>query len=149
MASAEQAQGAACPVASDSLLDAGPRMRPVVVANQQSMREPSRPVAKHFDVSGPDIMVLAATINKQTAHREVMIPLLAKHLKKAKVDDDMHSVFLKTVNRVRKDFPTQVPEYRSTMRYKVCLNKVFKSDIKYKSSVKLTGSQRIKLQLQR
>lgn len=113
-----------------------------MAAEKQTLTEQSRRAIRHYDVSGPDITVLAATINKQTASRNVMIPLLAKQLQSSDVDSDLNEVFLKTTDDVRAEVPRQVPEYRSTMRYKICLKKVFRKDKVYKSEVMPSGEEK-------
>lgn len=99
---------------------------------------------RHFDVSGPNMMVISATINKQIAETNLMIPLLARNLEQTKQEEDLYSVFLKTVDSLKRDVPVQNPELRSTMRHKFCLRKIFKEEIKYKSSVSLTVPQKVK-----
>lgn len=86
---------------------------------------------KHYDLSGPDMAVIAATINKQTATRNLLIPLLAEHLETSTEIDDLHDVFLKTTEELRKHAGAQVPEYRSTMKYKLCLKNIFSPDTEY------------------
>lgn len=146
-----------CQAGSECMLDASPRIYTEAAAEPKQEMSEVRPkqieenlsAPTHFDLSGPDMIVLAATINKQTATRNLMIPTLANYLKTAKLDEDLLAVFLKTVNKVRKENPSQVPECRYTMRYKICLKKIFKKEIKYKSSVKLTNVQKIKLRRQK
>lgn len=78
--------------------------------------------------------VVAATINKQTATRNLLIPLLAGNLQSSKPDEDLHDVFRKTVDILRDHEPTQVPEFRTTMRFKLCLHKIFRQENPYKST---------------
>lgn len=122
--------------------DAMAKANPQIVAERQRMREEARPPLRHFDVSGPDMAVFAATINKQLASRNLMIPLFARNLHNSGPDEDIHEIFLRTTNELRTDVPAQVPEYRTTMRSKLCLKKAFKPNQDYKSEVKLTVSQK-------
>lgn len=85
-------------------------------------------------------MVLAATINNQTAERNLMIPLLAEMMEESHQDEGLYSVFLRTVDALRTVVPAQFPEFRSTMRHKICLRKMFNKEKDYKSSV----AQRVK-----
>lgn len=71
------------------------------------------------------MVVIAATINKQTATRDLMIPLLAKNLKNSGHDEDLQEVFLRTTNELRIEEPAQVPEYRTSMQRKLCLHHIF------------------------
>lgn len=98
----------------------------------------------HYDLSGPDMAVLAATINKQFATRNLLIPLLAKKLGSSAPGDDLHQVFLDTTNQLRTEARTQVPEYRTTMRYKICLHKCFRDNTNYKTASKLSLAQKTK-----
>ena len=110
---------------------------------------PKSDLPTHFDVQGPDMIVLAATINNQLASRNVMIPLLAYNIIESSTDADIHDIFLKTTDEVTREVPTQVPEYRSTTRLKVCLKQVYRPDVNYKSDVKLNLRQRISKVLNR
>lgn len=103
-----------------------------------------RSEVRHFDLSGPDMIVLSATINRQTAQRNLMIPLLAEKLQTSGLDEDLLTLFIKTANAVRSNESAQVPEVRSTLIHKICLNKVFHGDLVYKSSVKLSVAQKLK-----
>lgn len=125
---------------STDSLDAVPK---AISSNEEHRAEVSRPAIRNFDISGPDIMVLSATINKQTAQRNLMIPLLAKKIDESEQDDDLHAVFLQTIELIRKSNKTQVPELRTTMGPKICLKKIFNAEDAYKSSVKLNLAQKI------
>ena len=103
----------------------------------------------HFDIRYPDTMVMIATVNGGKAERNVMIPLLAHNIIESSTDADIHDIFLKTTDEVRREVPTQVPEYRSTTRLKVCLKQVYRPDVNYKSDVKLNLRQRISKVLNR
>lgn len=108
--------------------DSLPKLQAMEKKQQQKIEK------QHYDLSGPDIAVVAATINKQTASRNLLIPLLAKNLENSKADEGLHDVFLKTTDELRNNESTQVPEYRTTMRYKLCLHKVFRQNTPYKSA---------------
>lgn len=81
---------------------------------------------QHYDIPGKHFIVLSATINHGFAERNLMIPLLAKNLESCSSDDDVHEVFLRTASEVNKTNSHQVVEYRSSMRQKINLKKVFK-----------------------
>ena len=81
------------------------------------------------------MMVLAATINHQVAYRKVMIPLLAENLRKAGAETNLHDIFLSTSECIKSEKPSQSPEFRSTMRYKICLKKTFNPDYRYYSKL--------------
>lgn len=84
-----------------------------------------------FSLPSPDMAVLSATIDKHYATRNLFIPILAEHLKISMADDDLHEVFLKTTNELRDEVPSQYPEYRTTLRHRLCLKKVFNEKINY------------------
>lgn len=103
----------------------------------QTRVQPNRSSPGSFDVSGPDMLLLAATINNQLASRNVMIPKLAHNIRESSTDADLHDIFLQTTDEVRREVPAQVPEYRSTARLKICLKQVYSPKTKYKSDAKL------------
>ena len=78
----------------------------------------------HFDIRYPDTMVMIATVNGGKAERNVMIPLLAKHLRECEEDEDLYEVFVRTNRDVVGENSCQVSEFRSTLRYKLCLRNV-------------------------
>ena len=88
--------------------------------------------------------VIAAAINHQLANRNLLIPLLAKNLQSSDTDSDLHDIFLKTANDVRREVPAQVPEYRTTLRYKLCLKEVFKNSLRYESQITLSLMQKLR-----
>ena len=80
--------------------------------------EKSKPTG--YKIQGPDISILAATINSQIAFRNLMIPLLAENIRNSWLDTDLYVIFRQTSDMVRTEEPQQVPEHRSTLRYKLC-----------------------------
>ena len=125
--------------------DAGPGQRsPAELrARQTRVRGISRSF-QHYDIPCPDMAVIAAAINHQLANRNLLIPLLAKNLQSSDTDTDLHEIFLKTANDVRREVPAQVPEYRTTLRYKLCLKKVFKNSLRYESQITLSLMQKLR-----
>ena len=117
------------------ITEASPLRHPVR-QNQQNIQRTQVPVPTSYDVPGPDMMVLAATINHQVAYRNVMLPLLAENLRKAGAETNLHDIFLSTSECIKSEKPSQSPEFRSTMRYKICLKKTFNPDYRYYSKPK-------------
>ena len=80
--------------------------------------------AGSFELSSPDMLAVYSSLKGGRAARNVMIPLLAKTLKNARQDEDLCELVHRTMTEMTKAVPQQVPEMRSTLRYRVVLKKV-------------------------
>lgn len=122
---------------SSEHVDASIRCYTVSQAARQTQREveTSRLTVGPYELRWPDMMVLAATINKQSATRNLMIPLLARNMKNLKKDEGLYDAFLKTTDDVRKVEAAQVQYCQSTMRSKLCLKNIFSPEHAYQSSI--------------
>lgn len=95
-----------------------------------------------FDLPETDMMCLAATYDMQTLPKNLMIPHLTTNLQKDGVDGDLlSSAFAKTVDTIRQEVLAEGIVFRTNMRYKLCLSKIFKTDVNYRSSVELSAAQ--------
>ena len=101
--------------------------------SRQDQRKDNR---QHFDILGPDMLIIASTINNAVCSLNLMIPTLAKLLDSSSEDADLEEV-AKLMNREVREVTggSQIPEMRSTLNYKLCLKKIFNDNLKYKSEL--------------
>lgn len=81
----------------------------------------------HYDLQQRDLLVLTATVNGGVAIRCQLIPILAHHLQRSAPGEDMYDVFLRTHNDLLESVPDQIPEFRSTLKKKLCLKSIISS----------------------
>ena len=72
-----------------------------------------------FELSSPDMLVVYSSLKGTRAARNGMIPLLAKSLRNAEDYEDLCEIVRKTVTVMTITHPQQVPEMRSSLRYKL------------------------------
>ena len=77
--------------------------------------------AGSYELSSPDMLAVYSSLKGGRAARNVMIPLLAKILKNARQDEALCERVHRTMTEMTKAVPQQVPEMRSTLRYRVVL----------------------------
>lgn len=85
-------------------------------------------VNNHIDIRHADFMLMMATIGGGTAHRNLMIPMLCKHLDELGPQEDMYQAFLRTHRVIlshvtENELTEQVAEFRSTLRKQVILQR--------------------------
>lgn len=74
-----------------------------------------------FEIKCPDMLAIFSTFHGGLSARNVMIPSFAKAIKNSEPGADVCDVYLRTTNGIMKSEPDQVPEMRTTLRYKLCL----------------------------
>ena len=101
--------------------------------SRQDQRKDNR---QHFDILGPDMLIIASTINNAVCSHNLMIPTLAKFLVSSSEDADLEEV-AKLMNREVREVTggSQIPEMRSTLNYKLCLKEIFNDNLEYKSEL--------------
>lgn len=77
-----------------------------------------------YDLTCPDMLVVHSSLYGGRAARNVMIPSLAKALLNSEEEEDLYGVVLATHMDMIEIEPEQIPEVRSTLRYRLCLKKV-------------------------
>ena len=90
----------------------------------------------HFDIQGPDMMIISSTINNAICSRNLMIPELVSLLDSSSEDTDLKEIAQLLIGRVREATgESQIPELRHTMKLKLCLKQIFSEEEKYKSEL--------------
>ena len=99
----------------------------------QSRRPPSAVAAReeipqYFEIQSRDVITMMASVDGDVAYRNYMIPMFAEELRDSSNNGDIYEIFVKTHEKLIKKLPTearQIPEFRSTLRKKLCLRNIF------------------------
>ena len=93
-----------------------------------SVLTPTEETPQHFKIQSRDVITMMATVDGDVAYRNYMIPMFAEELRDSSNNGDIYEIFVKTHEKLIKKLPAearQIPEFRSTLRKKLCLRNIF------------------------